>query len=1006
MPQLQKPLHILVLCQSAGEVGKIQHQLSGLDILAHLHSVHSFEALTGLLKDRRFDLLLAEACWPNILNRSIAIHPAIPIVGFADEQNGSVDLATQWIRDGALDFVFLNGAGASLAKAIYRAMQWRRHCIPGPDSVAVSSVGADEMLRAIFTAGPFGICALDEHGHVTLWTQAAERMTGWKESEVLGRIPPTIPPDELEPFLAMVNRVMRGDDSGWYMEETRRMRRDGTPFTMAITNAPLHDRSGAVKGVISTQTDMTHWRQLMVQAEAVQSEMDAIRRYRDLLEAAPDAIVEVDATGKIVLANQSVQRLFGYKPEQLVGQSVDLLVPDRFKHSHYRHREGYMHTPSIRPMGSGLKLAARRSDGTEFPVEITLSPMNLSGGVHVAAAIRDITDRERLTAEAARNAEQARTLFEAYPVPAYVYDSMTLKFVAVNDKATEEYGYSREEFLARTFLDIRPDYVPGEAHLGLRHVRKDGSVFEADSIVHDVVMSGRSARMVVAYNVTERRRREEELQEARLKAEAASRSKSEFLASMSHELRSPLHTITGFSELLEEEIEGPLNEKQKRFVQHIYRDSQHLLALINDILDLSKIEAGRIELRTEEFDLMQAIEEVVGTIRPQADAKSIAIINNVQPHLVLRADRLRFKQIVLNLLSNAVKFTPAGGRIGLDSSWYRKQIAITVWDTGIGIAPEHSRAVFDVFYQAGATTKGVREGTGLGLAISKRLVEQQGGRIWLESELGRGSQFSFSMPTPQSAPATDPKHPRRPVVLVVEEEHGNLRQISHDLEPEGYDVIFANSARDALEKALDQSPQAILLDLSLPGGRGWEALETIKNLTETAHIPVLVVSVMPQDAATPLGIAMHLIKPVSREALLQALQLHVKNGNAPSPILIVDDDPAALDLAQQILEAAGYECILATNGREALDRLSERIPSAILVDLMMPEMNGFELIFRMKGDSRFSRIPVLVLTGIALSENEVVLLRRTTNALMIKGTAWKETLLHQLSLLGTKKDSV
>jgi len=214
---------------------------------------------------------------------------------------------------------------------------------------------------------------------------------------------------------------------------------------------------------------------------------------------------------------------------------------------------------------------------------------------------------------------------------------------------------------------------------------------------------------------------------------------------MSHELRTPLHTVIGFAELLAEELEGPLNEKQQRFVDHIHKDSLHLLELINDILDISKIESGRLELRREVFDMATALEETLSTIRPQAKAKSIELQTHMSIPGAIFADRLRIKQILFNLLSNALKFTPEGGRVRVEGAQNDGFIEISVTDTGIGIPKEQHEAVFDKFYQVGATTKGVREGTGLGLAISKALVEEHGGRIRLESEPGKGSRFAFTI---------------------------------------------------------------------------------------------------------------------------------------------------------------------------------------------------------------------------------------------------------------------
>lgn len=369
-------------------------------------------------------------------------------------------------------------------------------------------------------------------------------------------------------------------------------------------------------------------------------------RFRDLLEAAPDAIIEVDTEGQVVLLNRATEALFGYSRQDLLGQSIELLVPEDLRAAHARHREDYRQHPSTRPMASGLELQGRRKDGSRFPVEISLSPVKADGAFRVTAIIRDITERKRAE-------EQLRQVREQY---------------------------TRE---------------------------------------------------------LEARNRE---------IERANRLKSEFLASMSHELRTPLHTIIGFSELLGEEVQGELNAKQKRFLAHIHGDSLHLLELINDILDLSKVESGRIELRRAPFDLAALIEEAVASVRPIAETKGLAIHSRVGPMPAIEADRVRVKQILTNLLSNALKFTPAGGRIDVEAEMENGLARITVADTGIGIPAQEHAAIFDIFHQSAATTKGVREGTGLGLAISKRLVQEHGGTIKVLSEPGKGSRFTFTIP--------------------------------------------------------------------------------------------------------------------------------------------------------------------------------------------------------------------------------------------------------------------
>jgi PAS domain S-box-containing protein len=500
-----------------------------------------------------------------------------------------------------------------------------------------------EILSGLLETSRFGIVAVDSTGCVQEWSDGAERLLGWKKEEVMGR-----PVTAFQLHLPPQGEI-----------ELRLSRKDGTVIDVEVWTGPWRDPTGNACGTLAIAADIGRYRaleqefvridqelvEMTSQEKQARVEVQIERRFRELLEAAPDAIIEVDREGRILLLNLATEQLFGYKREELLGQRVEILVPDALRGGHGQHRAHYWDHPVTRPMGSGLALHGRRKDGSSLPVEISLSPVKSEDGFRVTAIIRDISDR-RQSEDRFREMQQ---------------------------------GYTRE---------------------------------------------------------LESRNRE---------IERANQLKSEFLASMSHELRTPLHTIIGFAELLAEELEGPLNGKQQRFVDHIHTDSLHLLALINDILDISKIESGRLELRRETFDIASVLGETLASLRPQGVAKSITIETSLAIPPAIFADRLRVKQVLFNLLSNALKFTPEGGRVQVEGALRDGFIEISVSDTGIGIPKDQHEAVFDKFYQVGATTKGVREGTGLGLAITKALVEEHGGHIRLESEPGKGSRFTFTI---------------------------------------------------------------------------------------------------------------------------------------------------------------------------------------------------------------------------------------------------------------------
>jgi CheY-like chemotaxis protein/anti-sigma regulatory factor (Ser/Thr protein kinase) len=474
---------------------------------------------------------------------------------------------------------------------------------------------------------------------------------------------------------------------------------------------------------------------------------------------------------------------------------------------------------------------------------------------------------------------------------------------------------------------------------------------------------------------------------------------------MSHELRTPLNAIIGFSDLLVQPRTGELNEKQKRFLGHIHSGAHHLLALINDILDLSKIEAGRLELHPENFLVAGAMAETMSMLKPLATAKKISVLRKVEPTVWVNADRMRFKQILYNLLSNAVKFTPAEGTITIESRIESDAVRISVIDTGIGIAVRDQKLIFEEFRQASDTTKGVTEGTGLGLTITRRIVELHGGRIWVESEPGKGSCFSFTLPIgTEVEPAAKPLATARAnsgrdkgLVLVVDDELASRELLVGYLESEGYRTATAWSGSEAIEKARELCPDAITLDMLMPEKSGWETLSRLKRDPTVASIPVISVTIVDEKG---LGLAMgadeYLVKPVAKEDLLNAIRRHVRGGPIQSAaVLIVDDDSATRQMLAEMVQSAGYQPLLAASGVEALEMVSKDV-RVILMDLIMPEMDGFQLLRNLRSSKTASGIPVLVLTGKDLTDEEKQLLKREARAFFQKGLNWQEDLLAEV----------
>ncbi|MGO4598270.1 response regulator [Terrabacter sp. 2RAF25] len=520
----------------------------------------------------------------------------------------------------------------------------------------------------------------------------------------------------------------------------------------------------------------------------------------------------------------------------------------------------------------------------------------------------------------------------------------------------------------------RPDRVVGA--LVVR--RKSTGAFSAETCELLVAFASQSA--VALTNA----RLYQQLEQQSVELADASRHKSEFLASMSHELRTPLNAVIGFSEVLLERMFGELNERQEDYLQDIHSAGRHLLALLGDILDLSKIEAGRMELDLTTFPMDDVVAQALSLVRERAALHSIDLVLDAQPLGPVTADELRLKQVLLNLLSNAVKFTPDGGTVEVRAWREGRDLQVTVSDTGIGIDPSDQERIFDSFQQGERTASSV-EGTGLGLTLSRRIIELHGGRLWLTSAPGRGSTFGVVIPQPERAPDTaqDPwlegdLGGTGPTVVVIEDDPRSAELVELHLHAAGLRAVAAPTGERGLELVRTHDAVAVILDIHLPGMNGWDVLAELKSDPATADVPVVIVSVEPERGrGFALGATEYLVKPVRGEHLLAAVTRLLPQGVAGAQVdpdrlsvVVVDDDPLALKLVRSTLEPLGWTVHTCTGGQQAADVVRAVSPSVVVMDLLMPQVDGFAVIDELRPDRDSDGPPIVVLTAKSLTPQD------------------------------------
>jgi PAS domain S-box-containing protein len=718
---------------------------------------------------------------------------------------------------------------------------------------------------------------------------------------------------------------------------------------------------------------------------------------RATLDSIGDAIIATDGAGHIHRINEVAARLMGASAPEAEGRPLDELWKAR-------------PDPAVEGESGALELT--RPDGTRTPILASRAPIARASAGKPGEVIvfRDVTAARRRENELRR----WEALFQSMPWGVCITDLSGGNVALCNDAFAGLYGLDADAVRGKAIeslydpselVRVRDAYrssarEAGRASFESIHVRADGSRFPVlvDAARLPGVDGGDTWALSVR-DLTERkqfealRARGAELETENRRVQEASRMKSEFLANMSHELRTPLNSILGFSELLYEGEVGELADKQREFIGDIYTSGKHLLRLINDVLDLSKVEAGKMEFYPEQADLRQLLQEVTGVLRGVAGDKGIVPTVEIAPSLgAVHLDAGRLKQVLYNYLSNALKFSPKNGRVHVSARPDgHKSFRIEVTDEGPGISEANQRRLFMEFEQLDPGPTKTHGGTGLGLALTRRLVEAQGGSVGVKSTVGGGSTFHATLPIYSPARGSLPQ-PRRipgayaeaPRVLVIEDDPADQDRIIAALVGAGYAVDTAATGAQALRAASERTYDAITLDLLLPDANGLQILGALRELPGSRELPVIVISVVSEQVTGGFVVHEVLQKPLQSENLLSSLSRARVVPPGIGPVLVVEDDESSAKLMITSLEQLGFRAVVARDGEQALDRARAERPAAVVLDLMMPNLDGFGFLQRFRMEAAWARIPVLVWTVKDLSADEHRELLRSASAVLPK----------------------
>ena len=917
---------------------------------------------------------------------------------------------------------------------------------------ALSKAGA--LQKAIFNSANFSSIATDAKGVIQIFNVGAERMLGYTAADVMNKITPADISDPQEViaraaalslelgttitpgFEALVFKAAREIED---IYELTYIRKDGSRFPAVVSVTALRDAEGSIIGYLLIGTDNTARKQVEEEQKKLDQRLRDQQFYtRSLIESNIDALMTTDPRGIITDVNKQMEALTGCTRDELIG------APFKDYFTDAERAEAGIKVVLAEKKLKDYELTVRARDGNETVVSYNATTFydrdrKLQG---VFAAARDVTEQKQ-------SSQYARSLIEASVDPLVTISGQG-KITDVNEASVQATGVAREILIGTDFSDYFTE--PDNARAGYQKAFSEGFVRDyplairhTSGRIMDVLYNAAVYKddkgnvlgvFAAARDVTERKRFELSLREnnveleiaiasaakAKETAETANKTKSLFLANMSHELRTPLNAILGYSEMLQEDAADKGVSEFLPDLQKIHGAGKHLLSLINDILDLSKIEAGKMELYLESFSVSRLITEVVETIRPLVDAGSNTLVVDCPPDVgMIYADMIKTRQSLYNLLSNAAKFSKEG-EISLQVSRQTIEEKDWIWfrvsDTGIGMTSEHLVKLFQTFSQADASTTRKFGGSGLGLALTRRFCQLMGGDVTVHSVLDVGSIFTIKIPATvsdtqrydstsiespkllvQEIPLVNGSKSSQPAggcVLVIDDDPAQLDLMRRFLTSEGFTIQTADSGEEGLRLARRLQPVAITLDVMMPGADGWEILAELKSDPTVAGIPVVMLTMIDdRNRGYALGASNYLTKPTDYKQLGRILT-HYRCEQSVCRVLLVDDDTDARKLMRTMFEKSGWIVDEAENGQLGLDKVSESEPDLILLDLMMPVMDGFEFASLVHLSPKWRMIPIVVLTSKDLSRDELLKLNGNVHTVLDKGACSRDELMQQV----------